>query len=532
MSVSRPIFEKYLALGLSVFPVHFVVEDNGKIGKRPSVRWKEFMTRRATAADLDAWFALREPEGIGLATGEISGVVAVDVDTKDTPIILNSSVVSQSAFSGGHHFLYKWSEEVRNTVRIEGMPIDFRGDGGYIVLPPSEYQGKMYIWETQDFDQLQPLPLEIKKMLTERKQNVTEKTFTGNQFDPFPDAGEGERNDKATRVAGLIIGKVSYDMWQSIGWMSLLHWNSQQCHPPLDEVELRTVFDSVITMESRKIVKENKEVLDIPMPTSMAEVAQKRLEERELEKYAPSTGYKDLDKYIKGFIPGHVYTMTGDTNVGKTTVCCNFADRVSKQGKKVLYFALEPENTLVDYLASIRTRKRFDQLSDVDLLEPDTNISVYGKEQIQRVEDLVKVVDALPRYDFIVIDHIGYFTTDGKDMNSKQSNVMKTLAALAKAKQCAIMIVAHIRKRVNNKAVIHEDDISGSAAFKQDATEVMIISRKQEPDNDGNLVYTDDGIISIRKTKTGGGQGSFDIHFKPGTALILDSTDLLQEMWK
>lgn len=532
MSVKRSVFDRYLSLGLSVFPVHFVVEDNGKIGKRPSQSWKEFMSRLPTTEEVDAWFEKGEPQGIGLATGKVSGVVAVDVDTTDNPMLLTSSVVSKSAFSGGHHYLYKWSEEIRNTVKIDGMPIDFRGDGGYIVLPPSEHQGKIYIWESQDFANLQPLPEAVKKMLTtERKPK--DKIFTGDQHDPYAEAFEGGRNDQAARVAGHIIKNMTPVSWNSIGWREMQWWNDNKCHPSLSEAELRTTYNSIINAESRTIVKEEtQEVIDVPKPVALKDVAMKRLEERDLEKIAPSTGYKELDKFIRGFIPGHVYTMTGDTNVGKTTVCCNFADRVSKQGKTVLYFALEPENTLVDYLASIRTRKRFDQLSDTDLMESDDNISVYGKEQIQRVEDLVKVVDALPRYDFIVVDHIGYFTTDGADMNTKQGNVMKTLAALAKAKQCAIMIVAHIRKRQNNKVAIHEDDISGSASFKQDATEVLIISRKSEPDDDGNPMYTDDGVISVRKTKTGGGQGNVQITFKPGSALILDSTDLLTELWK
>lgn len=532
MGVTRHQFEKYLALGWSVIPVRFAVDEKGKIQKRPTAKWKEFMTRRATEQDLDAWFYGGDPEGIGLVTGEISGVVAVDVDSINNPIQLTSSTVSKSAFSGGHHYLYKWDEAVRNTVRIDGMPVDFRGDGGFIVLPPSEHQGKIYAWEAFDPSGLTALPENIKKMLTVEKSIAHEKTYTGNQFDPFPTATEGSRNDTAIKVAGLIVAKMHPDMWQHAGWLTFQNWNLEQCSPPLPDYELRTVFNSAMQMEGRSIVTEHQEVLDIPQPVPMKEVAQRRLEEKQLEAIAPSTGYGDLDKYIKGFIPGHVYVMTGDTNVGKTTVCCNFADRVSRQQKRVLYFALEPENTIVDYLASVRTGKRFDQLIDEDLMHEDKNISVYGKEQIQKIDDMVKVVTALPRYDLIVIDHIGYFTTDGYDLNLKQSNVMKMLAALAKAKQCAILIVAHIRKRQNNKAQIHEDDISGSAAFKQDATEVMIITRDAQEDDDGNWVYTDDGTIGIRKTKTGGGQGSVKIHFKPGTALIQDSNDLAEELWK
>jgi len=532
MPVTRKIFEDYLSKGMSVIPVRFVVDEKGKVQKRPTAKWKEFMSRRATNNDLDAWFYSGEPDGIGLVTGEISNIVVVDIDSKNNPITVESSTVSKSAFSGGHHYFFKWTEEVRNTVRIDGMPVDFRGDGGFVVLPPSQFQGMIYSWDSFDLDSLVPLPEGIKKMLTTSNKLVHERTYTGNQLEPFPEASEGNRNDTAIRVAGLIVSKMHPDMWQHAGWITFQEWNATKCVPSLPEYELRTVFNSAIQMEGRSIVSETQEVLDIPQPMVMKDVIKKRMEERSLEAIAPSTGYKDLDRFIKGFIPGHVYTITGDTNVGKTTICCNFADRLSRQNKRVLYFALEPENTIVDYLASVRTEKRFDQLTDTDLSFEDENILVYGKEQIRKIEDMVKVVDVLPRFDLIVVDHIGYFTTDGRDLYQKQSNVMKVLAALSKQKRCAIMLVAHIRKRSRPDQRIHEDDISGSASFKQDATEVLIISRDTEEDSDGNVVYTDVGKIDVRKTKTGGGQGSTKIKFYPGSAVIHDQTDIAKALWK
>ena len=56
----------------------------------------------------------------------------------------------------------------------------------------------------------------------------------------------------------------------------------------------------------------------LPKPNSLDTIKNKRLLERELEKTAPLTGYEDLDRIIKGFIPGHVYTVTGVTNDGST----------------------------------------------------------------------------------------------------------------------------------------------------------------------------------------------------------------------
>jgi replicative DNA helicase len=241
---------------------------------------------------------------------------------------------------------------------------------------------------------------------------------------------------------------------------------------------------------------------------------------------APSSGYKQLDKFIKGFIPGHVYTLSGTTNAGKSSVCLNFAYRVSKQDKKVLYFALEPENTVIDYLASIHHGKLFADLKEEDLMLENENIDVFGKDNISKIEDLVKSIYALPKYDLIIIDHIGYFTSDGANTFHKQSDVMKQLAGLAKDRLCAIVIIQHLNKAKKDKGS-PENNITGSAAFKQDATDVLLLVRDTEEDEFGNDIMLNTGAILIRKAKTDNPQGVVKVKYVEGSAVILES----EEKW-
>lgn len=259
---------------------------------------------------------------------------------------------------------------------------------------------------------------------------------------------------------------------------------------------------------------------DVPVPRTLKQVAEERYWERELEKDAPSTGYPDLDKIIKGFVPGHLYSLTGVTNVGKTSISCNFAVRVAKQNKKVLYLALEPENTVADYIASIRTGKRFDEITQEDLETDDGNIHIFGKEEIDNLQDLVTVIDNSERYDLIIVDHIGYFIRSQTNWIQEQSNAIKQLKALAVRKQCAIVIIAHLRKRSgsSNKAYIpNAEDIAGSGAFMQDSTEVMIITRDLA-EVDGNE-YRDTGRLFVVKTKSGP-NGNILLRFTPYIANI------------
>jgi KaiC/GvpD/RAD55 family RecA-like ATPase len=527
--ITRETFLEYLGLGWSVFPVTFSRNASGKVEKKPLVAWKKYQSELATGEEVEEWMKLK-PMGIGLATGEVSRVVVVDVDDVDDPIKLSSPIVVKSAFSGGRHYFYRWTEGLRNTVRMDGMPIDFRGDGGYVVLPPSAYGEKKYEFETRSHPMyLSEMPDSISKMLHKKVHTPLE--FDTSLENPYPKVSEGGRNDTAARVAGSLLQKIDINLWDMAAWGSLRQWNIEKCDPPLPEHELKRTFDSVKRAEM--IARANgvaAPTQGVVQPMSLGEVAMKRVIERDLEKIAPSTGYPKLDELIRGFVPGHLYTLSGDTNVGKTTICLNFAHRVSAQGKKILYFALEPENTIVDYLASIRTGKTFSELTNDDVLIDDSNISVYSKDQIRKIEDLLAVVRALPRFDLVVVDHIGYFTTAAGKTLDLQADAMKKLAGLAKQKQCAVMVVAHIRKRQSRKAQLHEDDIAGSGAFKQDSTEVLLVVRENEKDETGSEIYTNMGSILVRKTKSGK-QGRVVIEFQENGAGILDTEDMARDLF-
>lgn len=285
------------------------------------------------------------------------------------------------------------------------------------------------------------------------------------------------------------------------------------------------------TERANQDVAERNRRKALPKPRTIGEVSAERRAEKDLEAIAPKTGYPDLDQIIRGFIPGHLYTLTGNENVGKTSLACNFAVRVALQGKKVLYFALEPENMVVDYIASVRYDKRFEDVTQEDTEFDDGMIHIYGKEEVSKIEDLVEIVNTLPRYDLVIIDHIGYFVSGQANWLQEQSNAIKRLAGLSKAKQCAIMMIAHMRKRpigAKKSYVPGSDDIAGSGAFKQDSTEVLIVVRKlQNPEGDG-MEYSDEGILYVTKTKAGP-NGSINLQFQERKANIVSLGEAIEK---
>jgi replicative DNA helicase len=286
------------------------------------------------------------------------------------------------------------------------------------------------------------------------------------------------------------------------------------------------------TKEIIEALRDYKTETNVPLimgniPSDIQDIISSRMIEKKLEIDAPGTGYKALDYKIKGFVPGHLYTFTGETNVGKTSMACNFAYRMGiKENRKILYFALEPDNTVVDYLASIASEKKFDDLVDSDYKKIPESIKVFTKDNIKNITDVTDAVMDLPRFDLIIIDHIGYFTRDTVNTNQNQSNVIKELAGLAKRKKCAIMIIAHLRKGTKDMPTM--DDISGSAAFKQDSTEVLIAIRDKVGEVGGDkfgLEYKNSGFILVSKTKSGK-PGAIQIYFQDGGGMIYEENEL------
>lgn len=264
--------------------------------------------------------------------------------------------------------------------------------------------------------------------------------------------------------------------------------------------------------------------------------------EREKEKVAPSTGYPSLDKLIIGFIPGNLYCLTGETNSGKTCCAANFAVAVARQGKKVLYIALETGNKIIEVFASIRHDKAYSQLTKEDLSDMTGNIDLFVDRDIENVDELTKTLTELEQhYDLIVIDHIGYFVSDRANYLQEQANILKQLRYLTKEKNTAILIVAHLRKRPIDRrkdVTPTSDDIAGSASFKQDSTDVMIIIRKKDELDEHHIKVTDIGWLYVTKTK-GNSCGAVnlkfsdvDVHDKKAIIKEDRTNDVIEQKWQ
>ena len=126
-----------IALGVPVFPCD--------ANKRPLTR-HGFKDATADPASVRRLFSNPAAVMIGMPTGEMT-VVVVDVDIKDGRqgrawLDANSDRLPRTrtarTASGGLHYYFRWpSQPIRNTASKIAPGIDVRGDGGYVIVPPS-----------------------------------------------------------------------------------------------------------------------------------------------------------------------------------------------------------------------------------------------------------------------------------------------------------------------------------------------------------------------------------------------------------
>ena len=461
--------------------------------KKPAIPWKQYQSLRADYYLITEW--LKKGWSLGLVTGKVSGVVVVDDDRVKHGLNewgFESEVISETR-SGGKHYYFKYSEGVVNTANPE-IHVDIRGEGGYVIIPPT----KGYSWVKPpvvfSLDLLSEIPNEIKAVLYRSNQSTGKVRLTDHVA-----LQEGSRNTALLEMANSLCNRYSEAEWTT-AVLPILFGTNATYNPPLPEDEVKTIFN-----QATKFVKSHPKQKLASAPASLTSLVDERLLERELEKDAPSTGFYELDNLIKGFIPGHVYTLTGDTNVGKTALACNFAYNVAQQDRRVLYLALEPDTTVLDYFASIHLNKKFSELTEEDLRKDVGNVFVYRGQDVTSVDALMEAVRANTRFDLVVVDHASYFVRGGNNTTIQQSDMMKTFVQIAKENRTAIVLIQHPRKRTSSREnPMTEFEVSGSAAFFQDATDFLIVERGTKTDDEtGSYEFTGRGWIKVLKSKSG-----------------------------
>jgi hypothetical protein len=238
----------YVEIGWSVIPLQFK-------DKRPLIEWKEFQNRKAEADEVKGWFRRWPETNLGIVTGVISGLVVIDVDPqhegKKSLAKLEKKhgplpPTIESLTGGGGQHLYFSHPGIRTPNKAGLEPgIDIRGDGGYIVAPPSLHpSGKHYRW-VKGHDPKTISAAQLPDwLLHDLKENGK---ATGHPMSYWrrvirEGVPQGERNNTIASITGhLLWHGIDPDVVMEL----LLCWNEVRCCPPLSNEEVIRTVESI-----------------------------------------------------------------------------------------------------------------------------------------------------------------------------------------------------------------------------------------------------------------------------------------------
>lgn len=269
----------YIERGLAVFPC------KGKIPATPN-GFKDATTDKAQA---ERWFTDGK-YNIGIPTGLASGFWVLDLDGREglvsfQKLQVENGMVPDVPFTttggGGQHFLFKVNgAEIRNTTKLNGQQIDVRGDGGYIIAPPSRHEsGNEYRWGRSldeaclvvapewlvDLVTRSPKPKPRPELGSSVPTSKSSLTFTvAASLAEAPGVPQGARHDTLMRLVGQELASgtpVEKAAELALGF-------AERCTPPMDQKEVLRLVSDLGRLRTRTVRLPLNEVEAIPLPES------------------------------------------------------------------------------------------------------------------------------------------------------------------------------------------------------------------------------------------------------------------------
>ena len=274
------------------------------------------------------WFLGHLGRNIGVATGRESGIWVLDVDEDKGGDDTLAQLVAEHGelpltyvveTPHGRHYYWRWLEgtELRNSAGSLGKGLDTRGEGGYVVAPPSQVGGTAYqAWS--DSETVEYAPEWLVKLATTRPERAS----VGDERSLAADGAlieTGQRNATLVSLAGSMRRR---GMEQVEIEAALLATNKHRVMPPLAEDEVREIARKVSHYDPEPVPKGRTR----PLVQRADLVAREYIEFAANPQGRQRLGWESLDARLRGGIaPGELGVLAAAPYAGKTTMLANIA---------------------------------------------------------------------------------------------------------------------------------------------------------------------------------------------------------------
>ena len=544
------------AKGLSVIPVG--------TNKIPLIAWKDFQIRRATVEEILAWWVKMPDAQVGIVTGQISNLTVIDIEAEGDSSPIKDETFTVKTGGNGIHFYFEYDSDFRNMTRVRPF-VDVRSEGGYVVAPGSRSTKGEYS-AIGDENEMKVLRMSsaTKEWLLGPKTAVSPYASGVNASPGFrmSDAfgvHEGSRNDTLHKLALSALS--NRNETEESAWKIVVTANNTY-NPPLPESEVRALFNSALKRRiasppvnpnpgaKQPVKKQLVENTGFQFPSTGEDIARSLTVFREGRTIGIPTGFVFLDNIMGGLIPGQLYLLYADTNVGKSLFAVNIIVDLIKRGVKCLYFDLENSiDMTVERLILVSNSGNL-LLQDWRQAQEERN-AVFMEDAAKPIVslsehlyiwDLTKLNDRFGDISWeavkkcieegvkehaqvIVLDHLHFFSPAETD-HGRLGEVAREISILAAEHGVSILVIAHTRKglvyttKQDEVKVIRPtiDSVMGSGLISKHFKNTIALKRNFAATEVTERQHTS---VFVDKTKFGP-SGHFDLKYDEQCLIFKD----------
>ena len=506
----------YAKAGLPVFPCH--------PGTKKPATPHGFRDATTNVAQINEWWSKADynvaicPEDCGWA------VIDTEADASPEFIAKLPETFTVATPRGGRHFYYEGS--LPSSVQKLGPRIDTRGQGGYVLVPPSVVNGNSYrVINAAEIGELPTwvqLPDKIKPVaespafILDDPRNIA-RAIT--HLKRLPTVQEKSGADAATYRVACDLRDLGLSGDKAFELM-LEHY---KCEPKDARYNgfIQTKIQNAYEYATNAVGAHAAQLKNSPA-VQAAQAAQ--TQSRIVSKWASEIRPEKLDwMWHHRFPRGKLSLLAGDAKLGKTTVLLDMAARISRgrdwpDGAKstlgeVIYFSAEddPADTLIPRLMAVDA-----DLTKIRLVECVRKLDDDGLKTFDLAADMAeldKLLNEMPNTRLVVFDPISsYFGRADTYRNSEVRSILEPLVRVAMNHRIAIIGNTHLAKNSKDKKASHRvmDSVAITATVRAG---YMVVADADDARRrlflplNGNLGPPVDGLSFVIDSKFVNGEG-------------------------